>query len=879
MDKTQSTLSHLPGYVLILGLCIIYAIVGRLALLLAIPPGYATAIFPSAGLAVAALIIWGYRLWLGVFLGSILLNLWVSVEQGVIGESQIWVAITAASGASLQAFVAAVLVKNILGRAIALVKEQEIALFLLIAGPLACLINASFGSTSLLLNGIITTSQYSFSWFTWWVGDTIGVLIATPIMFILFSKPRNLWWARRYSVAFPLLSMLSIVIVLFFWVNKLEYEQMQFDFKNLAKDTSDKIKEQFHSYLESVEAIERFFVSSTNVDREEFHTFVATSIVKKTGIQALGWNPIILKMQRDSFEASVRQEGFHDFQIMQRDKNGKLIPAKERDRYVVVTYIEPMKGNEKAFGFDVASDIARKQALTKAIDTNQALATAGITLVQDNSKKIGFLLFYPVFKGASSTLEERRNNIYGFAVGVFRVGDIVEQILDTNKRESFNLSIIDKDAPAEKNLLYGNKKELNNSLIDWGDTLFIGGREWILHFEPTKEYLVKHNGWKAWVILAVGLLFTSLLGAFLLAMTGRSHQVEKLVTRRTAELSGILSSVLETIITIDEKGFIESINAAGEVLFGYKADEIIGQPITQIIPQFFYESKIDVDDFVYESLIDSRRDLVIINKNKSEIPIEIAVSKLLTMEKTLYTIVIHNLTERTKINRMKDEFISTVSHELRTPLTSIKGSLGLVVGGAFNGDDKKIQDVLKISYENSERLESLINELLDINKIHSTDMSIKMLPINVKELMDKALLSNQGFADKYNVFLQLNVSINNDIKVMGDESRLMQVLANLFSNAIKYSDKGSMVNITLEQVDDEVKFSIQDKGVGIPMEFQQRVFEKFTQADSSDTRRVGGTGLGLAITKSIIEKHNGRIDFISHPGKGTEFYFYLKIIK
>ena len=236
------------------------------------------------------------------------------------------------------------------------------------------------------------------------------------------------------------------------------------------------------------------------------------------------------------------------------------------------------------------------------------------------------------------------------------------------------------------------------------------------------------------------------------------------------------------------------------------------------------------------------------------------------------------MTERTKVDRLKDEFISTVSHELRTPLTSIKGALGLIMGGVLDSSPEKMKGMLSISYENCGRLERLINDLLEFNKNQSLDTALQISPIEINALLEKAVLSNQGYADKYDVSYLWQPS-EEKIYINGDENKLMQVLSNLLSNAVKYSTKGAQVVISTSHNHNEVRVSIADTGSGIPLEFQDKVFEKFTQADSSDTRRVGGTGLGMAITKSLIEKHGGRIGFDSTPGQGSTFYFDLPIVK
>ncbi|MDH5184947.1 MAG: CHASE domain-containing protein, partial [Gammaproteobacteria bacterium] len=811
----------------------------------------------------------------GVFLGSLLLNIWISSENSTVSLLVIVVSSAAAIGASLQALTAAWLVRRFVGYPAPLVKESEILWFMLLAGPVASVINASFGATSLFLGDVINAGEFAFSWFTWWVGDTLGVFITAPLMFILFSQPRALWWSRRHSVAIPLVSMLLIVIFLFVWISQKENERIEYEFQQAASINARKLNASFKRHIDSVASIERFFVSSDRVSRQQFNTFVKNMLTKDSGIHGFGWNPVIKNDQRADFESSIRNSGLGDFQITERNQAGEIIIAKQRQEYVVATYLEPLKSNLKAIGYDVASNPQRNQALIQARDSGQPVATSRITLVQENSNQAGFLLFHPIYQGVHETITQRQKHLRAYTVGIFRVDDIVNTVLTDHFQRDMFLSIYDTTDTNNPSHLYGpiDRKHFNNAQLRLMETINIGGRSWSLNYWPREYFITNHRGWQAWTVLASGLIFTSLLGAFLLATTGRSYHIENLVTQRTAELSGILTTAIEAIITIDQNGLIETINPAGERLFDFTKEELTGHSIEFVIPDFFNH----MGDTNLLKITGSRRDSYALQNNQNKIPIELAISELETAEKTIYTVIIHDLTERTKVNQLKDEFISVVSHELRTPLTSIKGSLGLIVGGIVGTIPKKSLDMLKLSYQNVERLELLINDLLDINKIQSIDTQIPTHAICINELVSKAISSNQGYADNYGITLKSKTELDNSLSINANEHMLMQVFSNLLSNAIKYSPKGADVWITSNRHSDYIRITIFDIGTGIPYDFQDSVFEKFTQADSSDTRRVGGTGLGMAITKSIIEKHNGRLDFHSIPGQGTEFYFELPI--
>jgi signal transduction histidine kinase len=224
--------------------------------------------------------------------------------------------------------------------------------------------------------------------------------------------------------------------------------------------------------------------------------------------------------------------------------------------------------------------------------------------------------------------------------------------------------------------------------------------------------------------------------------------------------------------------------------------------------------------------------------------------------------------------QLRDEFISIVSHELRTPLTSIRGGLGLIEAGVLGELPEKAETMVKIALQNSERLVRIINDILDVEKIKSggLEMQIKSLP--VQALLQQAIVVNQAYGAKYQVRFELE-EIPANIEVAADSDRLMQVMANLLSNAAKFSPEGSAVQVRARDHGTHVRIEVEDHGIGIPETFRQRVFEKFAQADSSSSRRFEGTGLGLSITRQLLEAMGGTIGFTTITGQGTIFHFEL----
>jgi len=343
----------------------------------------------------------------------------------------------------------------------------------------------------------------------------------------------------------------------------------------------------------------------------------------------------------------------------------------------------------------------------------------------------------------------------------------------------------------------------------------------------------------------------------------------------------ILEIAPDAIITMDETGIIKSFNPGAENIFNYEAQEVIGQNIKMLMPNDIAQSHDQyVSNYNYtgnSNKIGKTREIYGKKKDQSEFPIELAINAKIIEGQYLFTGVLRDISERKRLEKIKGDFVSTVSHELRTPLTAIKGSLSLIRNGLGEHFSAPIDNLLEVSERNVERLHFLIDDILDISKLESGSMTFNLENIDLNSFINSAVEINQHYATKNNTRFCFNQTLNN-IQVFADQDRLMQAISNLMSNAAKYSPADQAVEIFTSQVNnDNIKISIKDYGPGIPIEFQDKLFEKFTQADTGDTRQVGGTGLGLNIAKIIVEKMKGNIEFESKPGKGATFHIVLPI--
>ncbi|MCT8986478.1 PAS domain-containing sensor histidine kinase [Shewanella sp. KJ10-1] len=234
---------------------------------------------------------------------------------------------------------------------------------------------------------------------------------------------------------------------------------------------------------------------------------------------------------------------------------------------------------------------------------------------------------------------------------------------------------------------------------------------------------------------------------------------------------------------------------------------------------------------------------------------------------------VQDITDRMKLQKIKDDFISTVSHELRTPLTSINGALTLLQSGKIVSLPEKAQKLMDIASSNCLQLSRLINDLLDIEKLAAGKMLFEMKPLNVPPLLQRALNDHQPYADLHNIILELQYASQiNDMRIYVDEHRLLQILTNFLSNAVKFSPQNGQVTLSASVIGDQIEIAVQDQGCGISDDFKSRIFEKFSQADASSSKVKGGTGLGLALCKELTEAMHGKIGFNSNLEQGARFY-------
>jgi signal transduction histidine kinase/CHASE1-domain containing sensor protein len=570
----------------VLMLAVAYAVVARLGLWFAIPPGYATAIWPASGLALAGVLLGGARVGLGIWLGSFVANLWTEWDTSHAATLLTSIAIPTSIGvgATAQALVGASLVRRWVDFPSPLTDARDIGAFLLLGGPLSCLVSATVGVTSLVVSGQIPWSLTAITWWTWWVGDTLGVLIATPLVLSWLAEPRGSWRRRRLSVGLPLVVGLALSFVILGYMRAQEWERLR-HFEQQAEHLVHTLQTRLDDHVDVLRAFEHFSAGVPEVKQEAFHTFAQRSFARYPGLQAL---LLGLRMPDARWEAhtqAVRPKGVGDLQSVEQTVQGATVQAGQHPQDIAVTYLEPRAENEATFGFDVLSVPDSLEAMQQARDTGQPQATGRLTLGQDPGRHFVLLVFLPLYDSAlpHATVEERRRNLHGYITGMFQIGNMVEAALQGLKQAGIVLRIEDEAAPADRRLLYNSHarepegespaREVARGKppmrMHWQTTVELANRRWGLHFAPTLVYQAARQSLQPWTVLSSGLPFVGLLGVFLLIVTGRATVIEQLIDERTAQLAASQRLEAEAVQRRHEAEVLaelaRTINAALEV--------------------------------------------------------------------------------------------------------------------------------------------------------------------------------------------------------------------------------------------------------------------------------------------------------------------------
>ncbi|MBX3668156.1 MAG: CHASE domain-containing protein [Rhodocyclaceae bacterium] len=503
-----------------------YAVVGIAGLQLAIPPSFASAIWPAAGIAVAAILSWRLSVLPGLFLGVLVVETWIPWHAtGTVTPRDMLVAALVSLGPCLQAALCARWLRRHVGDPISLDTPRQIARFALI-GPISCVVSASAGMAVLFFAGIVPAPALPISWVTWWVGDSIGVLLFTPIALAWIGEPANLWRPRRLRVAMPMCCAFAGVTVAFVLVSNVETRRLHQEFDAQGERLTHDIEVPLQQALGAPEALKDLFLASDDVTAHDFRVFAGRLLRRQPALRALSWHPFVTPEQRGNFER--RQAGTA---VTDAGPDGKPIPARPRAFHAPMQYVEPATDFVANLGRDMSGDPVLYATLLRAMNASQLAVSPPLAgWVGARSGESLVYVAVPVHLNTGTPRD------WGFAVAAIDVAGVLRQISARSAAFSVRLALRDDDAGEGAAPLYAEGVAAKSD-FHTQRRIEAADRHWTLDIQATQDYLMARRSWQPWVAYMAGLVLAALLGAFILMLSGYTSRIEDTVERRTFELS------------------------------------------------------------------------------------------------------------------------------------------------------------------------------------------------------------------------------------------------------------------------------------------------------------------------------------------------------
>ena len=877
-------------------LALVYFGLGLAGLALAIPPGYASPIFPAAGFAVAIMLWSGQRAWLGIALGSFFLNLHTGSLAGAANATTVLTAMGIAVGAALHAQVAAKLVERVAGRRWqSMESARDIVLLLAVAGPISCLVSASVGVGTLYLNGLTPAADVLFTWWNWWAGDTLGVLVALPLALAWLLRANRPWRERLTSLWPPMIMALAVIVAGYVAVSQWEHTRREEAISQHGENLAKRLGQRFIAHQEALASLKRLMEVSPDMSYGQFDHFTRITLRENPDIFALSLNSYVRHSERSAIERRMaRDTQTPDFHFKERDANKKLVPAGVRSEYVIVRYIAPLEGNLPAIGYDINSEPVRQDAIRRARATQRLSVTSTIHLVQENQKRIGALLLNPAYKTSAVNEMLTDNSLMGFAVGVVKLDQMVQIATDPVRVTGLAFQIDDVTGNQSSRVFQSeNAGPINPQVVQFKTPLAMADRNWELSVYPTAEWQPANRPWIAWATGIMGLMLATLLQILLLVTTGQAAAAERRVRQQAVELktqaAALLSrtELISTLFELSPDGFVAFApdgmilfaNPAFHAMTGLPPEIIVGHSLVNLDerlrecaerPERF--TSIAAMFAEGDNKVTGNQTLALVRPRAVVLQMLGVHSNAASFDRFIY---FRDVTRETEIDHMKSEFLSHAAHELRTPMASIYGFTELLMTREF--DEETRRDLLTTIHRQTEWLVEIINELLDLARIEARrgkDFSIESVPL--APLVSAVISAMHQEGERWPVRVDLPVDLP---AVRADAAKLRQALTNVLGNAVKYSPKGGTIEICGTTRDNpgkrEVGIAITDYGIGMTAEQAGRVGERFYRADNSG--KIPGTGLGMSIVKEIIELLGGSVSITSSPGAGTTVTLWLPV--
>jgi PAS domain S-box-containing protein len=651
-------------------------------------------------------------------------------------------------------------------------------------------------------------------------------------------------------------------------------------FDDAVLDTKARIETRIEGHLTLLLATRGLFATDEEVTVTEFRRFASQLEVSGRfhGLLGIGYTARVRDAEAEQFTSKLIEQGQAGFHIWPN--------TSAADRFTIA-FLEPMnRRNRAALGYDMSTEPTRREAMFRARDEGTPAASGRVTLVQeiDPVKQAGVLIYVPVYAGGHlpRTPAARRQELLGFVYSPIRMDDLFKGIFGAEAHPQVAFEVFD-GAPVQESLLHRSANlNVGLPLRSGSSTIHVAGRTWTLHFKSQPAFeAASGRRFVPWVLLAgvVGSLL-----AFFVSRTRSLAREEKALQAR------VLDSMSEGVSVTDHEGVLLYTNAAGDRMFGYAPGELLGQRVTALTTypaehQAALLSRIRAD---LEGTGHWSGELSNVRKDGTTVFTMVRVSALrVAGGGHLWVWVQLDVTEAKRAesererllaleqaaradaeaaNRAKDEFLAMLGHELRNPLAPIVTAVELL----RMRPDTRFSKELEIIGRQVGHVIRLVEDLLDVSRITRGKVVLKQNPVDLGPIITKAVEIASPLLEQKSHALTLNVAPN--LVVLGDETRLAQIFANLLTNAAKFTDPHGHVTLTALGEGEQVVVRVKDDGVGIPAELTSNIFELFVQGQRELARTQGGLGLGLTLVRRLAEAHGGSVAVHSEgAGRGSEF--------
>ena len=890
-----------------------YAAAAFLGLIFSAQAGNVSQVWPAAGIAVAGLLIFGRKLWPGIWIGSFCINVWasqsISFDPNAVLSPQVVSLLRSAvlaTGATAQALMARWLVNRAFGTPIRLESLADALKVIVLAGPAACLVSASVGMATLWFEGSAETAALAHGWLAWWRGDIVGILLIVPLaLFAPWRRPGLLWkntpvTPLSWSMVVGLFALLAATLAAWFVTNAIVYDRNMTAFSAMADDSEVALRHRVEIYRRSLDGGAAVIDATDNLTRETWLNFIDMINVKSLpGINGIGFIEPVDRADQAAFVQQSLADGVPPF---------KVHPESGNDDLFVIKYIEPIAINAQAVGLDIGFEQNRRQAAENARDTGEPRITKRITLVQDEAQTPGFLLLQPVYKRdvPLDSVAARRVAFRGWVYAPFIASRFIDG-LTSSQGELFAVRIYDGPVIDPDQQIFGDELR-SDAVFTISRTVPVEGQTWTMVWQstPTFEANVKTN--ESAIVLGGGIALILCFGGLLQSYARREAAISAEVRQKTRAQEEALAALVESehrfsdlarlspagIIRTDEFGFCIYANDSWLAISGLAPANAMGTGwISAIHPDDrprFHRDWLDAIErqeehratfrFVtangtarWADMI-TRPELAEDGETRGFIAVALDVSESMELQSALQSA----RKQAEAAVEAKSSFLANMSHEIRTPMNGVLGFTNLLLDSDLTPAQRQHAQLISDSGRSMMRL---LNDILDLSKAEAGQMIIAAEPTNLHHVMDGTITLMAALADSKGIRLDCDIASDVPPMICSDGLRIRQILLNLLGNALKFTHEGHVtMRARLENGDAGwMVLEVEDTGIGIARDRQKAIFSEFEQADATIASDHGGTGLGLAICRKLTHLLGGEMEVESVLGMGSIFRVCLPLVQ